>query len=148
MRIVSSTVGENGGTVTWATADDVSLAFRGGLVTASRGLGFDLMSADLAGPLAALGGGASQGYARHMTYLDGENRTVFRAFLCDMRPGVPETIAILGEARATIRRDETCRSSEETVGNSYWFGADGTVWRSRQWLGPDLGYLGTELLRR
>lgn len=141
-------LGSRDGVVTWRTADDVALSFRDGIVIASRGLGFDLISADVAGTLAALDGGRQSGYSRLLTLLDGEGQTLFRAFLCEMGPPRAETIGIVGASFATIRRDETCHSTGLTVENSYWRDADGTMRRARQWLSPGAGLLTTERLTR
>ncbi len=140
--------GARDGIATWRTADNVGLSFRDGVVIATRGLGHDLMSADVAGTLAALGGGPQSGYSRLLTLLDGEGHTVFRAFLCEMGPPRPETVTLFDTAFATTRRDETCHTTGLTVANSYWQDADGTMRRARQWLSPGTGMLTTERLTR
>jgi len=153
---VGENVGQNVGVVTWRTGDNVSLAFAAGVIVATRGLGDDLMSADVTGTVQALttggvgtggvGTGAAAQYPRHHSYLDGENQTIFRSFLCQMGAAVPEQINSFGLLRDVSRRVETCYSLEETIENTYWTGSDGTLWRSRQWLGPRLGYMTTERL--
>lgn len=140
--------GSRDGVTTWRTADDVALSFRDGLVVATRGLGVDLMSADVAGTQAAFGGGARQDYSRLMTFVDGEGQTVFRAFVCEMTAPRAERIEVLGAAFDTLRHDETCFSTGLRVDNSYWRDADGTMRRARQWVSPIAGYLTTERLTR
>ncbi|NCT12315.1 MAG: YjbF family lipoprotein [Rhodobacterales bacterium] len=138
--------GQNGGVQSWRTGDNVGLSFDGGVLVGTRGLGDDLMAADVTGTLAALAGGPSQQYPRIHSYLDGENQTQFRAFLCDMAGPVAETVTIFGRAVPTRRFDETCHSVGLQTANSYRVGADGTMWTSRQWIGPTLEYLMTERL--
>lgn len=143
--------GENGAVTTWRTADVVSLSFVHGVVTGTRGLGDDLMSADVTGTLAALAAAASQPagpYPRYHSYLDGQVQTVFRSYLCDMQPAVAERIEIFGQSHDVLRRQETCNTVGETAQNTYWIGEDGYIWQSRQWLGSSLGYLATETLVR
>lgn len=138
--------GGNAGVVTWRTGDNVSLAFDAGVITATRGLGDDLMSADVTGTIRAMATGAGGQYPRHHSYLDGENQTVFWSFICRMGAAQPEQISSFGLMRDVSRRVETCSSLEETIENTYWVGSDGTMWRSRQWLGATLGYMATERL--
>lgn len=140
--------GNREGVATWRTADDVALSFREGVLVATRGLGDDLISADVAGTLAALEGGPQTGYSRLLTLLDGEGRTTFRAFVCEMSPPQTERIAVLGAAFDTQRQDESCFSTGLRVDNSYWRDADGTMRRARQWVSPIAGYLTTERLTR
>lgn len=141
-------LGSRDGVVTWQTADDVALSFRDGVVVASRGLGFDLISADVTGTLAAMNGGPQAGYSRLLTFLDGEGQTLFRAFLCEMAAPRPETIEVVGAAFPTTRHDETCNSTGLRIDNSYWRDPDGTMRRSRQWLSPGAEMLITERLTR
>ena len=140
--------GDNDGATTWATVDGVSLAMNGPLLVATRGLGFDLMQVDGRGTLSALAGGRRDDYPRIHAYLDGENRTLFRAFRCVMTEGRPETIRSFGLERRTLRHEETCYSTGAPVVNVFWIGADGTPWRTLQWVGPDVGPILTETLTR
>jgi hypothetical protein len=43
---VLTTIGQNGPYITWTTADNQSLIFKRGVLTGTRGLGYDLMSSD------------------------------------------------------------------------------------------------------
>ena len=138
--------GENGGVVTWRTADNVSLSFADGVAVATRGLGDDLMSADVTGTVQAIAAGAGAEYPRHHSYMDGENQIAFRSFNCQMGASQPEQLNSFGTPRRVSRLYETCHSLEETIENTYWVGSDGTMWRSRQWLGATLGYMTTERL--
>ena len=137
----------NAATRTWASADGVSLSTTGGLIVATRGLGFDLLSADVSGTLAALAGGVRQDYPRLHSYLDGENRTAFRAFRCVMTSAGRETLDAFGTRREVTRLVETCYSTGDPIVNSYWVGEDGLPWRTRQWVSPEVGPVLTDLLR-
>jgi hypothetical protein len=140
--------GSRDGVITWRTAQGQALSFRDGVLIATRGLGHDLISADVAGTLAALNGGPQAGYARLMTYLDGQNQTIHRAMLCDMGPALPDPVVSFGLTFPALRRDEVCATTGDTVTNRYWLGEDGVMRRSEQWIGPALGTLATELLTR
>lgn len=150
-RDLSATLALTGartGVDTWRTGQNQTLSLNDGVLIATRGLGHDLMSADVAGTLAALAGGPQSGYPRLLSYLDGEGQTVFRAMLCEMRPAVADPVVSFGLTFPATRRDETCATTGQTVTNRYWIGTDGAMRRSEQWIGPDLGTLAIEQLTR
>ena len=142
--------GRNGDVVTWAAPDRVSISLAGGVLVATRGLGADLMSAEIAETRAMLAGAPMRdpGYARLHGYLDGEHRPQFDSFLCREAGRRPETITLRGMTRQTTRVTERCTAPEAGFVNEYWLGADGLVWKSRQWVGPAIGHLETARLHR
>lgn len=142
--------GRNGDVITWKAPDEVSISLAGGVLVATRGLGPDLMSAEVTRTRAMLAGAPmpARGYARLHSYLDGEHRPQFKSFLCRDAGRRPETIALRGMTRQTLRVTERCTSPDAGFVNEYWIGADGLVWRSRQWIGPGVGYLETSRLHR
>ena len=139
-------LGSRDGMDTWRTAGNQTLSFRDGVLIATRGLGDDLMSADVSGTLAALNGAAGD-YARHQTYLDGDGQTVFRSLLCSMDAGRPATVDSFGVTFPTTLRVETCHTTGLSIENRYWTDA-GRMRRAEQWIGPALGPLVTERLSR
>ncbi len=136
------------GVETWRTGESQTLSFRGGVLVATRGLGDDLMSAEVTGTLAALNGGPQEGYPRLLTYLDGEDRTLFRAMICSMSAPEPTMVEGIGTSYATRATVETCHTTGLSVTNRYWQDPDGTMRRAEQWVGPGLGMLVTERLTR
>lgn len=146
-------VADNGPWRSWRDAEGLGLNFRAGLLGRSQGLGPDLVSADLDEPLAALAallGGRARTVAdavRVHRYLDGERREVIRSFLCDYRMAGAETLTLFARSYATRRVVETCRGPDLAFRNDYWVGGDGAVRKSRQWVGPEAGYLRIEQLR-
>ncbi|MBK1634121.1 YjbF family lipoprotein [Rhodovulum adriaticum] len=141
--------GRNGDVTTWSQANTVSLSFEAGILTATRGLGADMMSAELSGTRAMMNGASPErGYPRHIGYLDGEYRQRFRGYLCKPGTRAGETITIMDQPHRVTRIEERCTSPEGGFTNVYWRGANGTTWKSRQWISPEIGYLETELLVR
>lgn len=141
--------GKNGPVVTWRSADAVTMSLKDGLIVATRGLGDDLMAADIDDTRAVLSGHKEgNDYTRIHTYLDGEYQTTFRAFRCRIEVTTPDTIRIVGATHKTTRIEESCFSPEGNIANTYWVGSDGTMWRSKQWISRSLGYMETELLVR
>lgn len=140
---------ERGDVRTWITGDQVSLAFSDGVLVGTRGLGQDLMSADVTRTRQVLNGAPGTSYyLRFHSYLDGENQTVFRSFQCRVT-AMKDEIVTLFERRYTTRMiEETCNTPDIAVVNRFWQGRGGILWKSRQWVSPGVGYLETERLVR
>lgn len=134
----------NAGTVTWISLDQTTVSTRDGLIVATRGLGHDLMSADVGEVRAALPGG---GTATRLHYrLDGENRTDVLRFSCTIRPAGRETLDVVGRQVATRRVVERCTGPAGSFVNRYWIDAAGGIAQSRQWLLPEIGAATTQRL--
>lgn len=133
--------GRNGDVTTWLSQDKIALALRDGLVISTRGLGADLMSADVAEPLEALRGARRRAVRIHR-YIDGERQLVPRSFVCSYTARAPSH----GERAGGRVVVEHCKSVGLAFENRYWMTAGGAIWKSRQWLGPDTGHIALELL--
>lgn len=137
----------NGSVQQWVTPDGVSVSFDRGVVTATRGLGGDLMSSDLDDVQSALRSGAIQGERVHR-YLNKENQLVVRAFKCEYvhtPGGAAQTL--VGQIPALFVAETCFDSTGEQFDNEFWVDSAGRVRKSKQWLGPFIGYLETELLK-
>ncbi|MEZ5911265.1 MAG: YjbF family lipoprotein [Paracoccaceae bacterium] len=135
--------GQNGGTVTWSSADKRTVSLRDGQIVATRGLSGDLMSAEI--PAASTIRAGAGGTARAYYVLDGEDNTQREAFACQLSRDGAETLEIVGRSHATQHVKEVCRSDGRVVTNHYWVESSGFIRQSRQWVSPSVGYL---LLRR
>ncbi len=140
-------ISQNGNIRTWASPDRRTLSTSSGLIIATRGLGFDLMSATLSGSKALVANRQAGEAQRVMRYLDGENQTQELRFSCSVARGKQQKIDI-GEIRAdTIIISETCRSGEASFENTYLVDGQGRIVQSRQWLGAENGYIFWQKLR-
>jgi len=119
--------GMNRDVETYFTPDNISISLKEGVLIGTRGLGFDLMSADVSEVIAGLRNGGQA--VRIHRYLDGEDQIVIKSYICDYS----------GNAQIT----ETCYGKDHSFKNSYQTSA-GKVIASRQWIGPDLGYIRLE----
>ncbi|MFG6519351.1 YjbF family lipoprotein [Sulfitobacter sp. 1A13496] len=119
--------GVNRNVETYFTPDNISLSLKEGVLVGTRGLGFDLMSGDVAEVLAGLRHGGQA--VRVHRYLDGEDQIVIKSYICNYS----------GNAQIT----ETCYGKDHSFKNSYQM-SGGKVVASRQWIGPDLGYIRLE----
>lgn len=138
----------NGTVALWATPDGGTLSFDRGVLTATRGLGGDLMSSDVSDVVSAvLYGGLSEGDRVH-TYLDQENQLVLRALRCaySRQSGVPSST--LARTFTATQVSERCfDAAGGEIANEYWLDTTGRVRKSLQWVGPDVGYLESEWLK-
>lgn len=124
----------------WMTGDQLAtVTTRDGLLIATRGLGGDLLSSAV--PQAPEGGPQSGALEQRIHY--GDNRERGLALSCEVADLGPASIEILGNQHATRHLRQSCEGAGGQVINEYWRDPrDGTIWQSRQWAGPYVGYLG------
>jgi len=142
-----SPLGENRGVVTWISSDGITLGYRGGVLVATRGLGQDLMAAEATEALAAIRAGAGTS-VRVYDYLDGEDQPFRRSFVCKVRSRGREPVDIFGIKPILREVVEECNNPEFRIENTYWVSDRQRIWQSRQWIGPDVGYVFSQQLSR
>lgn len=130
--------GQSGPVTTWLTQDGVSVSLRNGLVTQTRGLGQDLMSASLP-PISDIRRGAGTVRATYF-YLDGNDQSFALPLTCKLSTHGTEARTIAGLRYRLRHVSETCDGPETRFANDYWLDRQGRIRASRQWLGPTLGY--------
>lgn len=139
---------ENRGYETFGSSDRRSVTMRGGILTASRGLGGDLMSSDIS-QIAPLVAARKPGKAtRVMRFIGDEDQTAEIRFSCTLSVG--ESMPVKSGALDTTARQvtETCTTSAREITNVYLVDGRGRAVSSKQWMGPQIGYLLTQTLRR
>lgn len=134
--------GTNRDVVTWSTTDHTTISLRDGLITATRGLPGDLMSASL--PTVADIRAGSGAVARTHYYLDGLDQTVPMVFRCIMADVGSADIVVAQLAYRTRHYTESCASGNVSFSNDYWFDGKNMLRKSKQWVGPLTGYLEIE----
>lgn len=135
-------IGESNGVRTYATPSEQQMMLRGGVLTGTRGLGRDLMSADTAAAGALIRAARAGTAPRVQRYLDGDWRERPLNLTCEIRPQG----AIAAGGISGTRVTETCTGGGAKIENSYVV-AGGQIVASRQWLGPDMGYAEIQVLR-
>ena len=133
---------DNGGYVTYASRINQTLTLRGSLITASRGLGHDLLSVEpdardplvVATPLEEWP--ESIGRVYRFPDFSPEGRAV--AVTCRYVPEQEMEISILGDPYVGRQVREICAGPDAAFENLVFAEAEtGFVWLSRQWLGPE-----------
>ena len=136
--------GSNNGVDTWRTAKGVTLSFKDGILVASRGLGGDLMGADVDGVLAAILRGTGTAQRRH-SLLDSEDQIRSSDLTCTFTEEAPETIAVAAGTVLASKVTEDCRSPEFAFTNLYWLSGTEIV-QSRQAVSVGVGYIRVNIL--
>jgi len=145
-------IATNGAYDTYQSADRKSLTFTGGLLSASRGLGADLISLDNAQTQAALAAPSKDPVTTIRThrYLNGEYQTVAVVFMCQLNNLGKEQVTSIHQNFSVLHFVENCRSEQDQplqYTNSYWLDSkDKVMWKSRQWVGETIGYLGVDTI--
>lgn len=146
---------ESGPHMTWKTLDNVTLSTRAGALVSTRGLPYDLMSSDPAPVLAALTNAPAE-IRREMRWLRGDNTADVRHYDCALEDQGTTRIVVLERSHTTRHLVETCApvpgaaplgEKRSSFTNEYWV-AQGTIWRQRVWLGPNLGHIRMDRLIR
>jgi len=129
--------GENHDVRTYATQEGITMSLRQGMLIATRGLGNDLISADVAGPLQAITSrGAVTKATRLHRYVDGENQTVLRSFHCEYSWPKPTRVI------------EACYTTDMQIENLYALDSAADIINSRQWINPESGSIHIETIRK
>jgi len=139
----------NGNHDTFASPDSLTMTFRSGILSASRGLSGDLLSAETEPTLAALRARRAASYPKALRYIGGDRQIILSRLSCEMQVVGPESIEVLEIAHGTTHLAEICTDKAGgQMRNDYWIGADQVVWKSRQFLHPALGYVTVQRLLR
>lgn len=126
----------------WRSQDGAQISTRNGIIINTRGLGGDVMSAEV--PVSSDGAGPSHSGAQTLQVRAGANTVWPAALTCDLVDLGPRTIEIVELQYATRHLRQTCEAhANETQGvviNDYWVDSGrGIVWQSRQWARPATG---------
>lgn len=133
---------------TWLGADGATLTLRQGALTASRGLGDDIMggSSNLPSWSQVM---VPTKYERTLSYLGGNNRIYTRRFNCSLEKNDDQVVLNVWDAsfEATLF-NESCLDKNGIIKNKYFVENSGLVRRSIQYHSETLGYIITERLDR
>lgn len=145
-----SAASDNGGYVTYASSLRQTLTLRGAQVTASRGLGFDLLSATSSQPDPLVRpippGQWPAAVSRSYEFPDWAPGGRVETYSCRYERGAVRDIVILDEPHRGVEISEYCSGPAGSFENLHLVDASGAVWRSLQWLGPRQGLVDVEIV--
>jgi len=135
----------------WNSSFGGQIFLRNGVVVGSRGLGGDMISADADMTVRALSARAGRSALRTYTISDGDTTSTQMQFRCEIQNLGAENITIVNQVFQTSHMQEICTGGpggDKVLKNDYWVGgATGLVHKSRQWVGPTIGYFEFILLK-
>lgn len=142
---------DNGGYVTFASSLRQLVTLRGSRVTATRGLGYDLLSLTSSQPDPVMQPIPPTRWPsrvrRSYEFPAWSPRGRIETFDCRFEFGEVREIVIIEERHQGVEIAEYCSGPTGEFENLYF--ADlrsGFVWRSIQWLGPQQGHLDVEIV--
>jgi hypothetical protein len=141
----------NGGYITYASGLRQTLTLRGSQITASRGLGWDLLSAASSQPDPLVtpippGAWPAQVTRRYEFSADAPQGRI-ETYQCRFERGAPRDLVILQVQHRGIEFSEYCAGPAGSFENLHFAdAATGFVWRSLQWLGPRQGLIDLEIV--
>ena len=141
----------NRGQVTYASSFQQQVTLRGSSIRATRGLGWDLLSSwtDGADPVAQPVPPAEwpARITRHYELPADSAQGEILNFTCSFEAGDVSEIVILERRYRGVEISEYCSGPEGEFENLHFADADsGFVWRSLQWVGPDMDLVDLQIL--
>ncbi|KIT17004.1 YjbF family lipoprotein [Jannaschia aquimarina] len=136
-----------GNVVQWRDGSGIGVLLRSGILVGTRGLGFDLLTADVDGLIGALGRGGGEDVLRVERRLRGDSTIEVRDYLCDVVPVGSETIEFYGQSWRTSLYEERCVGEGQALTNRYWVDTTGAVRRQQVEVSDELGRFDLSLLR-
>ncbi len=130
------------GVSAYLSADGSLITLDQGFLSATRGLGGDLMSSEHARVIPMVLARREGAVERTFRHLNGDDRLVAERFVCRVENRGAREIPVPGGATAqTTFLAEICLSEGGELRNLYWVGQDGQLVQSRQWAGDWLGMI-------
>ena len=143
---------DNGGYLNYFDSGGHGLVMLRGAVTGTQGLGQDLDAVrhQADDPIAhptPVADWPGQVY-RDYQYSERSGAEYSITLSCMFERLVSETIEIAEIDFDVVRISETCTNARRQITNTYWVEADtGFIWKSQQWLGPNLTQATIEIIR-
>ncbi len=136
--------GQNGSKVTWASPGQVAMTFDSGILISTRGLGDDLMGADVPGLATAIRGSGGI-IRRQQSYLNSLDQIEVIGLTCQVVIAGLEEVPLVNGPRTLTKVTESCESNRLVFENIYWLN-NGQIIKSQQVISPTQGFITAELL--
>ena len=143
---------DNGGYLNYLDSAGRGIVMLGGAVTGTQALGNDLQAVrfhrDDPIPKPTPVSQWPRQYHRDYQFRVREGADYNVTLNCELEPLARETIGIVEIDFDVMRVSEICTNARRQVVNTYWVEEDtGFIWKSVQWLGPELGQATIEIIR-
>lgn len=151
-RAVLVPVSDNGGYLNYRDPAGDAVVMLGGAISGTQSLGYDLKGVlyhrrdPIAhpAPYAEWPARVQRQYQYAVRDLERYSITLDCVFTTAAR----ETIEVVELRYDLIRVSEVCTNARRQVTNTYWVDpASGFIWKSEQWVGPQLGHITVEIIR-
>ncbi|MBV2359353.1 YjbF family lipoprotein [Thalassococcus sp. CAU 1522] len=137
----------NGPYRTFATSARQSVVIRNGLVTATRGLGGDLMSSE-EDALLEMVRGRKHGVVRYtQRYLTPEDVTEAIDYDCLVKSEGTTSVPTTAGPRTATEMQAICESDGRVRTMTFLVDGNGNILSARQWLGETTGFVGVQVVR-
>ena len=145
-------IADNSGYLVYQDPARRGIVMRGGLVTATHGFGHDLDAVQhrrddpvaVPTPLPEWPSQVARSYEFTVRGLNPYEIGV----LCRYERGAREHVDIVELRFEVVRMVETCANARRTFVNTYWANPEtGFIWKSEQWVGPNLSPITVEIIR-
>jgi hypothetical protein len=132
---------QKGDVTTWSTTDGTAFTLRNGVLIQTRGLGADLMSAQVPSVAQLSQNGGT--HQRVYYFLGQDDQTTRRTYDCNVTEVGRETIVIFERGHVVRHVTEVCLRPQGKVTNEFWIEGS-TVRKSRQWVSGITGHVDFE----
>jgi hypothetical protein len=127
---------------TWISPDNVALYLQQGFVVGTRGLGGDMMSADVRQSAAMVLSRRTGQVQRFVSFLDGNDQVTVRSYVCDIDSRGGRDVDLGDVSVPAELMQERCTNPDQEFQNLYWVDTrTGQIVQSRQWAGDFSGPL-------
>ena len=134
---------------TWLGADGATITMDQGVLTASRGLGNDLMGSVSSMPPWSKIKNKNQTYSRELLYITGNNQIFKRSLKCNIQKTSKKEIIKIWDINFKVAAfEENCRKSGFEIKNIFYVDSQNIVRRSSQYHSDTIGFIHIERLDR
>ena len=140
-------IGENGTMRTYATPTMQAVILRGGMLAGTRGLGFDMMSAEVEQTGRLIRARTPGTGKKVIRYLDGLGLERPIPLDCTVSVGADTSYPFAGQTWSGRQVVEHCEGLGMKMDDTFIVSAAGQIVASRQWISPQLGYVTIQTVR-
>ncbi|WP_422030097.1 YjbF family lipoprotein [Roseovarius sp.] len=131
----------------WGSTDRRTITTKNGIITATRAIPPDLMSADVDGVLALVSRREEGTVLYTQRYLDGNHQEIEAKTSCVVSRGFEKFVEYGQVRQPALQMFSSCVAQNRQFVDLFLVSNSGRILQSRQWVGPTLGFATFQLLR-